>query len=281
MTVFDNLEQENLSKEKLEFMLTAVTGVSRKKIGADGQEVEQRVKTLIAITSIEPFKKFELNNRVLEVECSKDFHRSSFIDDVVISEILKNRDLILNSLFQLYSAEVLPDLNKKRDELLGYIKQNFSSHSKSRSNGFLSIMGVIAGALSKEFGGQSSKSLLAAWLESQERAADISADSVILSGLESFFDEFRKNGLGAYSNVEVIQTTQRTYEFYATPNSLNSILTISLRAIQKMNPHRNSNAQLISRLKNDLDFLKIGGWTVELCFKRVRGVNYHKFVKKF
>ena len=90
----DNLENENLSRDMIQFLLHVASGVSRGKRqgGTDSDTVDEPVQALVAITAIEPLPRSELLNRTYEVHFEKRFKQAGFIRRNHLKRIGRRRD---------------------------------------------------------------------------------------------------------------------------------------------------------------------------------------------
>ena len=143
LVILDNLETEDLSRDGKQFLLTAATGITKKK--RDGSTntgvIEESVDAMIIVTAIEPFVKNELINRTYDFEFSESFKQPAFMERNAIRTVMKNRDDILSGIFNLLAYHVMPDLEFLRKEAIEILDMN--PHSKSRTNDFLTIVMAV------------------------------------------------------------------------------------------------------------------------------------------
>jgi len=139
--VIDNLESDDITKGGLKFLLLSATGGGKEKRtqGTETETIEEMPKSLVLVTAIEPFTKPELINRTFDIEYGNKWKSENFIEDEVIRQIIKKRDLILSAVIKLIQTEVLPNLEKRR-EFITILKKDHKGHSKNRTDEFLAMM---------------------------------------------------------------------------------------------------------------------------------------------
>ena len=144
LLIVDNLESEDITKSGLKFLLLSATkgGKEKRTAGTETDTTEEMPKALVLITAIEPFTKAELINRTYDVEYGNKWKGEDFIEDEVIRQIVKKRDLILSSIIRFISKEILPNLEKRRD-FITILKKVHRGHSKNRTDEFLAMMMLI------------------------------------------------------------------------------------------------------------------------------------------
>jgi DNA primase len=144
LLVIDNLESDDITKGMLKFLLLAATGGNKKKRsgGSDSGTVEEKPKSLILVTAIEPFQKAELINRTVELTFKDSFHAKNFVKDECFRAIEKDRDIILSSIIKFLSKDILPNLSDRR-KYLEVLRTQFPGHSKSRLDEYFSLLMLI------------------------------------------------------------------------------------------------------------------------------------------
>ncbi len=144
LLIVDNLESEDITKSGLKFLLLSATkgGKEKRTAGTETDTTEEMPKALVLITAIEPFTKAELINRTYDVEYGDKWKGEDFIEDEVIRQIVKKRDLIMSSIIRFIQKEILPNLDKRR-EFITILKKEHRGHAKNRTDEFLSIMMLI------------------------------------------------------------------------------------------------------------------------------------------
>ena len=157
LVLLDNVEAAEMNEGLKNFIITAVTGITKekRKIGTDRGLVLEKTKCLICSTGIENWSIPEVINRTYVVEFDKDQYGSGFVDSVFL-QIAKDRDLILSAEFQLISRileKIESGVWRSYEETLG---KRYPGHTTSRANAFLALMILIA------------EELLAAWEQKQE-----------------------------------------------------------------------------------------------------------------
>jgi len=144
LLIVDNLESEDMTKSGQKFFLLSATkgGKEKRTAGTETDTTEEMPKALVLITGIEPFTKSEMSNRTYDVEYSNKFKGEDFIEDEVIRQIIKRRDLIMSAIIKFIQKEILPNLHKRRD-FITILKKDHRGHAKNRTDEFLSIMMLI------------------------------------------------------------------------------------------------------------------------------------------
>jgi DNA primase len=180
----DNIERRNLHGDTLDFLLTSVTGVSKKKrkMGTDTEIITERVRCLVCTSGIENIFGWELINRTYVVDFDRQKYGTPFTDEVFAS-ILRERDKMMSALCVLYSVL----LEKMKDgtwaKYQEMIRTRYPGHSKDRTNAYLALMLVfadefnVATARPKE-----SIRLVESWIKSQETASTetgIDSDNIV------------------------------------------------------------------------------------------------------
>ncbi len=144
LLVLDNLEHEDITKGKLQFLLGSATRGGKEKAAETSGEktVEQVPKALVWITAIESFEKAELINRTYDIEFENKFKGDSFVETEIMGEITKHRDLIVSAIMRFIQKDILPNLKNRRDYIT-ILKKEHKGHSKNRSDEFLALMMLI------------------------------------------------------------------------------------------------------------------------------------------
>lgn len=150
LVIQDNIENRDLTKQMVNFLLLAANSAMKKKrkAGTDSDVVSEQIKAMVVITSIEPIPGSipELVNRTFQVIFEHRFQRQGFVEDEASRGIVKKRNLILSALLKTLSHKVLPRLSARAD-WLKYIEREFPHHNKRRVNEFLSTLLVILEAV--------------------------------------------------------------------------------------------------------------------------------------
>ncbi|MBI5189926.1 MAG: hypothetical protein HZA22_04570 [Nitrospirae bacterium] len=152
LIIQDNIENRDLNKQLVNFLLLGANSAprSKRKGGTDSGVVTETIKALILITAIEPFPGTlpELISRTYEVIFEKRYQHPGFVEDEVIREIVKKRDLILSGVLKMAALEILPRLDR-RSAWLSVLQLKYAGHNKARTNEFLSLLLVILESLVK------------------------------------------------------------------------------------------------------------------------------------
>lgn len=150
LLIVDNLESDDITKSGLKFLLLSATkgGKEKRTQGTETGTTEEIPKALVLVTAIEPFTKAELINRTYDVEYSVKFKSDDFIEDEVIREIIKKRDIILSSMIRFIQKDILPNLAKRRDYIT-ILKKEYKGHAKNRTDEFMALLMLILEKLVK------------------------------------------------------------------------------------------------------------------------------------
>lgn len=150
LVIQDNIENRDLTKQMVNFLLLAANSAMKKKRkgGTDSGTVHERVNGLVVLTSIEPIPGSipELVNRIFPVIFQHEFQRAGFVEDEASRGLLKKRNTILSAILKTVAHKVLPRL-QDRSDWLKYIQKEFPKHNKSRSNEFMGTILLILEAV--------------------------------------------------------------------------------------------------------------------------------------
>jgi hypothetical protein len=143
--LLDNVETEQISSDLLQFLLTAATGIAKEKRkgGTDTATVQERVKCLINSTGIEPLggELAEVLSRSFVIRFRKELRLNTcFLEPEVVSEIQKNRDLILSVLIRRTSRVLAWMQEGAHRKVMRLLQTTLGDHSRSRANDFLGLM---------------------------------------------------------------------------------------------------------------------------------------------
>jgi DNA primase len=150
LLVLDNLETDNITKTGLNFLLASATKGEKEKAqdGSSSKTVEQMPKALIISTAIEPFSKPELINRTFDIGFHDRYKNVDFIEDDVIRDITKNRNIILSGILKFIQKDILPGMGKRK-EYVTILKKEYRNHSKDRTDEYLALLMLILEKLVK------------------------------------------------------------------------------------------------------------------------------------
>ena len=150
LLIVDNLESEDITKSGLKFLLLSATkgGKEKRTQGTETGTIEEMPKALVLVTAIEPFTKAELINRTYDVEFEFKFKDDDFIEDEIIRQIIKKRDLILSAIIKLIHKEVLPNMEKRKDYIT-ILKKEYKGHAKNRTDEFMAMLMLLLEKLVK------------------------------------------------------------------------------------------------------------------------------------
>jgi DNA primase len=144
LLIVDNLESDDITKSGLKFLLLSATkgGKEKRTAGTESGTTEEVPKALVLVTAIEPFNKAELINRTYDIEYNSKFKSEDFVEDEIIRQIIKKRDLILSAFIKLIQKDILPNLGKRK-EYITILKKEYRNHAKSRTDEFMALLMLI------------------------------------------------------------------------------------------------------------------------------------------
>jgi hypothetical protein len=146
LIALDNVETANATVGLLDFLLTAVTGITREKraSGSDTAVISERPVALILSTGVEPLGGGleEILTRTIVVPFEKAQQDAQILEKEVLAEIVGARNEVIG-LILLRAAAVLRLLaTGGQGRVLSAIRRAFPSgrHAKSRCDEFLALM---------------------------------------------------------------------------------------------------------------------------------------------
>ncbi len=299
LLIIDDLENEDMTKTLSRFLrLSATRGSKEKRAGGtDTETVEESPRALVLITAIEPFTRSTEINRTYDIEFSSRYKRDEFIEDEVITEILRKRDLILSAIIKLIAYQVLPNLDKRRDYNI-ILKKEYRGHSKERTNEFLAILILTLDAIIKYIpyyeeeeaelvGDHGAQDVRRRWVKYQDEQARETESEInpMATLFNMLWKEYRHSLKDdpelteyhithpEYSLQMCIKTTEGVVEFEASSHDLFMNFTRLAKNYGIRNPYGNPK-QLGVRLVNEEKALKEAGWEVI----KKQGCNHWKIV---
>jgi hypothetical protein len=275
VVVLDNLETSNMTEGVKDFIITAVTGITKEKRrgGTDNDNISEKVKCLICSTGIENFSVPEVINRLYIVDIDHLTYGSNYSDSVFV-DILKKRDYIMSAELVMVSRILKKMQDGTWRAYEAKTQSQYKGHSKERANSFLAIMTLVAEELLSAWDSKENVwDLLDKWITSQNETADkTSIDSnPILQCLNILKHEVFKYEAQSGS------TLSAPWQFdvrLVTSSSINGTLTVmghakdlnttfsklcQLRAVPY--PFKNAR-QLSSRIKSENGTLEKAGWYI-------------------
>lgn|GEM_PF-867241 len=141
LLIMENLETQDLTKNKQQFLLHSATrgGKEKRTQGTETDTTEEQPKSLVLITAIDPLERAELINRTYDIEFSAKFKTDDFVEDEVIRELVKKRDLILSAILKFLQKKVLDRLARRKDYIT-VLKKEYRGHAKDRTDEFLALL---------------------------------------------------------------------------------------------------------------------------------------------
>lgn len=143
LLILDNLENDNMTQERIDFLLLACNGNSRVKMrqGTDSEIHQARPHCLILCNGIEPFPsaKEELLNRSLVVKFDEKFQSDNFMEYKAIRDIREKRNFFFSALFNL-TLKVLKDIQTGEwEEVLQQYREKGILSGKERLRQYLGL----------------------------------------------------------------------------------------------------------------------------------------------
>ncbi len=279
LVLLDNIEVKNMDKGLEDFIITAVTGITKekRKTGTDTENVEERTKCLICSTGIENLTLTEVINRSYLVEFDKKEHGSDFNDSVFV-EIKKNRNDIMSAEFQLTSRVLKKIESGLWSEYTNRINTEYRGHAKDRANSFLALMIIIAEELLSAWDSQEPVwKLVSEWIKTQnEQAGSTTNDS---NPILQYLSMLKKEALKwDKKNKELLKHGHGTdaFSFDVEPDIIEQEGTVRFSGFAKefhstfsklcqsrgMTYAYKSAMQLAKRIQESKKFLESAGWTI-------------------
>jgi len=285
--VMDNLEADNMNQGVRDFLLTAVSGVTKTKreMGTDTGLITEKIEALIMITGIEPLAGEEVINRTFEFRCSNEYKQSCFLEQKLQNDIKRARNRLLSAIFRFIAEILLPDLNDLYQDAHTLLSK--TPHKKERSNEMIAnIMSILAklDELSPEFlNGKSIADTVSEWLSYHDRTAlEIEEDTdsgllfleVILKDLQEENNEIDS----VLYRVPVVREKGSVVGWLARPKDLYTMCAMLAKNKGFKFEYRNAR-QLFLRVKNNTRITGEMGWEIKKA-KRIGGYDYYRFIKK-
>lgn len=145
LVILDNLEEQNRGKAIKDFLLLAATRGSKEKRagGTDSDTIQEKPKSLVLITAIEPLVEPELINRTVDIEFSQKHASKEFIKSAVLMDIAQERENMLSAILKLIQAEILPGMAEGIRMKLAILKDEYRGHSKDRVDEYMALLMLI------------------------------------------------------------------------------------------------------------------------------------------
>jgi hypothetical protein len=280
LILLDNIETRNLGVGLEDFIITAVTGIEKqkRKIGTDKENVVERVKTLINSSGIEGLNKNEMINRTLVIEFDRAKYGSVNWNELVYSEIVRNRDVMLSAVFGMVSKILDRIVCGELAKIKSDISAKYPNHSKNRADDYLAVMKMVASELLTYFGdGMAIDELFGQWTlgqdaTSQNIASDTSPIIQYLSGLKHELAAATRS-FEDYDIAGQYEPGSGRCTLHGTAGAFLS--SFAQLAKKKGLPFEYKSAGVLAkRLKDSQDVLKKAGWEMVTFTGRGRTVDY-------
>ena len=296
LQICENLESKQRNADLEQFFIQVSGGgeKGKRQQNSDSGRVDEKTRSLVVITAIEPFIPSELINRIIEIPFDHGQWRNpDFAPGKYRRRLLENRSRILSGLFNLFAVQVMPGLERRCEEIESELRSRYPVHLKDRLNGHLGLMMVIAQALIGilEPGSDSQARVWElvdeTWIPPQTEQAE-EAESETNSALyllELLKDELlhgdRRSARQLLPRFELERDEQGQplrLTFTCKSMQLLSAMQRICRA-QNMRTPFESAQTLSARLRSEADVLRKAGWTREK-HKTVRGFRRYTFTRE-
>jgi DNA primase len=145
LVILDNLEEADRNKSLKMFLLLCATGGSKEKRagGTDSETIQEKPRSLVLITAIEPLEEPELINRTIDINFSKRHKKDGFIESEALRGLVKHRDSIISAILKLIQRDILPNFSDDLKANLAILKKEYKGHSKDRADEYIALMMII------------------------------------------------------------------------------------------------------------------------------------------
>ena len=145
MVILDNLEEDQRNKSIKQFLLLCATGGSKEKRagGTDSDTIQEKPRSLVLITAIEPLEEPELINRTIDINFSKQHKKAGFIESEALRGLTKHRDSIMSAILMFIQRDILPNIDEGLKVNLGILKAEYKGHSKDRADEYIALLMLI------------------------------------------------------------------------------------------------------------------------------------------
>jgi DNA primase len=145
LLVIDNLEGKDITRTMQKFLLLLATRGKKEKrtSGTESDTTQEAPRALGCITAIEPFTLPELINRTYDIYFDVGrWGSDGFYESDVLSQIKKQRDLILSALLKFIQKDILPNLDQRKD-FITVLRREYKGHAKERTNEYLALLMLV------------------------------------------------------------------------------------------------------------------------------------------
>lgn len=175
----DNKESAFIADDLLELLLTAVTGVKRRKRSQGDRGIEsQRFRAMLHLTAIARPTREDLQRRTLLIHHTRRWSNDGWRPSAVITDIRRQRSALWSGLMRLMAEDVMPRLSA--GEHGAFADRVPDVHPNAGMREALGVMAVISTALGEHEPAWNNHGdqVLGAWLQTaEERVQDIRAAS--------------------------------------------------------------------------------------------------------
>jgi len=144
LLALDNVETQNTTVALIDFLLTAVTGITREKRarGSDSGTVAEKPLCMILSTGVEPLggEFEEVMSRSLIFEFDATYQQAAFLEPPLLAEIAAQRDYLISAiLFRISSVFRLMEREGHARAMMA-LRKELGRHEKTRCDEFLALM---------------------------------------------------------------------------------------------------------------------------------------------
>lgn len=145
LVALDNIEAENFDQSLSDFILTAVTGITKQKraSGSDTALIEERPNCLIMSTGIEPLgaELEEMQSRTIVIEFNTQLQNPGHIEATILAKLRESRPALLSMLMKRTAIVLELIANNGHARAIEAIRKRMGDHhAKRRCDEFLALM---------------------------------------------------------------------------------------------------------------------------------------------
>ena len=258
LLVLDNVEGKNMTRDLVDFLLTAPVGTTKekRKAGTDTVNIIEKARCLILSNGIETFSEHEIINRTYFIEFDIDKYGGEVSNDL-FNEIVAHRNEVLSAEFMAL-AKVLKRLKDGEGKnIIARLKKNYKGHSKQRSDEYFAMMIMIAEELLMAWGSSENVwDLVDQWIKGQNALAKQThaGANVILTALDILrlkAERFYANGVGSERWPHEVQVEKSSTTGGVVLKGLASDFHSTLKAVAGNAGYDLRNPQTFSRRYTD------------------------------
>jgi DNA primase len=142
----DNIENEQMTIDRIDFFLTAITGARNEKRahGTDSETVIERPKCLLNSSGIEPLSsdgKSELLSRTFVIPFDSEYaNHNVYLEPAVLGQIKRKRNILLSFIVYRTSRVLALLRDGAQPKIMKMLKKEIKGHVQERCNDYLALM---------------------------------------------------------------------------------------------------------------------------------------------